>query len=61
VKKAYGQADSKGVALGSDHGEVQEDEVEVDLKLLPKKEKNKIINQRARDARKAEEKAEKEA
>jgi hypothetical protein len=32
---------------------VQEDEVEVDINLLPEKEKNKILNQRTRDAERA--------
>jgi hypothetical protein len=61
VKKACDKADSKGVALGSDHSEEQEEEVEVDLNLHPKKKRNKIINQRTRDAKKGMEKAEKEA
>jgi hypothetical protein len=61
VKKDCAQADSKGAALGPDHGEEQDDKVEVDLDGLPKEEKNKMINQRARDAKKAKEKAEKEA
>jgi hypothetical protein len=56
VKKA-----SKGAALGFDHGEEQEEEVEVDLNLLSEKERNKILFQRTRDAKKATEKAEKEA
>jgi hypothetical protein len=53
-KKACVQADSKDAALGPNQGEVQEDEVEVDINLLPEKERNKILNQRARDAKKAE-------
>jgi hypothetical protein len=61
VKKACVQADSKGAALGSNQGEEQEDEVEVDINLLPEKERNKILNQRARDKKKAEDKAEKDA
>jgi hypothetical protein len=61
VKKACEQADSKGAALGTNQGEEQEDEVEVDINQLPLKEKNKILNQRARDKKKAEEKAEKDA
>jgi hypothetical protein len=61
VKEACGQAVSKGVALGSCHGEVQEDEVEVDLNLLLEKERNKIINQRTRNTKKAKNKAKKEA
>jgi hypothetical protein len=47
--------------LGPNQGEEQEDEVEVDINLLPEKEKNKILNQRVRDAKKVDEKAEKEA
>jgi hypothetical protein len=35
--------------------------VEVDINLLPKKEKNKICNQRIRDAKKANKKTRKEA
>jgi hypothetical protein len=50
AKKACDQADSQGAALGPNEGEVQEDEVEVDINLLPEKEKNKILNQRKRDA-----------
>jgi hypothetical protein len=46
--------------LGPNEGEEQEDEVEVDINLLPKKEKNKILNQRIKDAKKADGKAEKE-
>jgi hypothetical protein len=40
---------------------VQEEENEVDLSLLPEKEKNKIFNQRTRDAKKATNKANREA
>jgi serine/threonine protein kinase HipA of HipAB toxin-antitoxin module len=40
---------------------VQEEENEVDLSLLPEKEKNKILNQRTRDAKKAMDKADREA
>jgi hypothetical protein len=61
VKQACVQADSKGAVLGSNQGEEQEDEVEVDISLLPEKERNKILNQRARDKKKAEDKAEKDA
>jgi hypothetical protein len=46
VKKACVQADSKDAALGTNQGEDQEDEVEVDINLLPEKERNKILNQR---------------
>jgi hypothetical protein len=61
VKKACVQADSKAAALGTNKGEEQEDEVEVDINQLPKKEKNKIILQRERDATKAKDKTHKEA
>jgi hypothetical protein len=47
--------------LGTNQCEDQEDEVEVDINLLPEKERNKILNQRARDKKKAEDKAEKDA
>jgi hypothetical protein len=40
---------------------VQEDEVEVDINLLPKKEKNKVLNQRKRDADRAKAKTGREA
>jgi hypothetical protein len=59
VKKAYIQADSKGVALDTNQGEEQEDEVEVDITKLPSRERNKILYQRERDKRKAEKDAEK--
>jgi hypothetical protein len=61
VKKACVQADSKDAALGTNQGEEQEDEVEVDINLLPEKERNKIILQREREATKAKDKLEKEA
>jgi hypothetical protein len=61
TKKACVQADSKGAALGPNQGEVQEDEVEVDINLLPEKERNKILNQRTGDVKRAEARAEKEA
>jgi hypothetical protein len=61
AKKACIQADSKGSALGPNPGEVQEDEVEVDINLLPEKERNKILLQREKEAKKAMDKAEKEA
>jgi hypothetical protein len=40
---------------------VQEDEVEVDINLLPEKEKNKVLNQRKRDADRAKAKIDREA
>jgi hypothetical protein len=61
VKKACVQADSKGAALDTNQGEEQEDEVEVDINQLPEKERNKILNQRTRDKKKAEDKTEKDA
>jgi hypothetical protein len=61
AKKACDQVDSQGTALGANQGEVQEDEVEVDINLLPEKEKNKILNQRKRDADKAKAKTDREA
>jgi hypothetical protein len=61
AKKACDQADSQGAALGPNEGEVQEDEVEVDINLLPEKEKNKILNQRKRDADRAKAKTDREA
>jgi hypothetical protein len=44
AKKACVQADSKGATLGPNQGEEQEDEVEVDINLLPEKARNKILN-----------------
>jgi hypothetical protein len=53
MKIACEKADSRGAKLGFDHIEVLEEVNEVDLSLLPEKEKNKVLNQRARDAKKA--------
>jgi serine/threonine protein kinase HipA of HipAB toxin-antitoxin module len=61
VKAACDKADSKGAEVRSQLVEVQEEENEVDLSLLPEKEKNKILNQRTRDAKKATDKADREA
>jgi hypothetical protein len=61
VKISCDKADSRGAELGSDHVEVPEEKIEVDLSLLPEKEKNRILNQRTRDAKKVADKAEKEA
>jgi hypothetical protein len=47
--------------LGPNQGKVQEDEVEVDINLLPEKEKNKVLNQRKRDADRAKAKTDREA
>jgi hypothetical protein len=60
VKATYDKADSKGAEVRSPLVEVQEEENEVDLSLLPLKEKNKILNQRTRDAKKATDKADRE-
>jgi hypothetical protein len=61
VKIAYDKADSRSAELGSDHVNVPEEVTEVDLALLPEKEKNKILNQRIRDAKKAMHKSVREA
>jgi hypothetical protein len=61
AKKACDEADSQGAALEANQGEVQEDEVEVDINKLPEKEKNKVLNQRKRDADRAKEKAKRDA
>jgi septal ring factor EnvC (AmiA/AmiB activator) len=61
VEMAYDQANSKGAALDSNNSEVQEEEVEVDLNLLPKKERNKILKQRTRDVKKVTDSVEMEA
>jgi hypothetical protein len=61
AKKACDQADSHSAALGPNQGEVQEDEVEVDINLFPEKEKNKVLNQRKKDADRAKAKTDREA
>jgi hypothetical protein len=61
VKITCDKADSRGAVLVSDQVEVPEEENEVDLSLLPEKERNKILLQREREAHKAKDKAEKEA
>jgi hypothetical protein len=61
AKKACDEADSPGATLGTNQGEVQEDEVEFDINLLPEKEKNKVLNQRKKDADKAKAKTDREA
>ena len=53
MKIAYEKANSRSAKLGSDHIKVLEEVNEIDLSLLPEKEKNKILNQRAKDAKKA--------
>jgi hypothetical protein len=52
VKTAYDKANPRGVKLGSDNVVVLEEVSEVDNALLPEKERNKILNQRARMLRK---------
>jgi hypothetical protein len=47
--------------LGPNQGEVQDDEVEVDINLLPEKEKNKVLNQRKMDADRAKAKTDRKA
>jgi hypothetical protein len=61
VKNACDKADSKGVEQGSDHVNLLEEVNEVDLALLPEKERNRILNQRTKDAKKATEKVDKDA
>jgi hypothetical protein len=61
VRKTCETADSKGAPTVTDNAQEHEDEVEVDINLLPEKEKNKILKQRERDAKKAEDKEEREA
>jgi hypothetical protein len=65
VKKTCETTDSKGASkdasTGPNNAQEHEDEVEVDINLLPEKEKNKIIKQRERDAKKVEDKEEREA
>jgi hypothetical protein len=61
AKKACDLANSLGAASRANQGEVQEDEVEVDINLLPEKEKNKVLNQRKRDADRAKAKTDREA
>jgi hypothetical protein len=52
VKNASDKAYSRGAKVGSIHVEVPKEENMVDMSLLPKKERNKILNQRTRDAKK---------
>jgi hypothetical protein len=54
VKATCDKADPKGVKLESDIVVVPEELTAADLALLPEKKRNKILNQRARDAKKAE-------
>jgi hypothetical protein len=57
VKAACNKANSKGAELGPGHVDMPEELTDADLALLPKKERNKILNQRARDAKKADREA----
>jgi len=57
VKKACFEADSKGAVMGPTQVEVEEVEEEVDINDLPARERNKILAQRARDKKKADDKA----
>jgi hypothetical protein len=54
VKATCDKADPKGVKLVPDVVVVPKELTLADLALLPEKERNKILNQRARDAKKAE-------
>jgi hypothetical protein len=53
-KATCDKAETRGVKLVSDVVVVPEELTLADLALLPEKERNKILNQRARDAKKAE-------
>lgn len=44
VKISCDKANSRDVELGSNHVEVLEEEIEVDLSLLLEKERNRILN-----------------
>jgi hypothetical protein len=57
VKAACDKADSRDAALGPDHVDVPKELTDADLVLLPEKERNKILNQRTRDAKKADREA----
>jgi hypothetical protein len=57
VKVACDKANSRGAELGPDHVDVPEELTDADLALLLEKERNKILNQRARDAKKADREA----
>jgi hypothetical protein len=57
VKATCDKVDPRGVKLVSDVVVVPEELTLADLALLPKKERNKILNQRTRDAKKAEREA----
>ena len=57
AKKACTEADSKDAPSGPNQAEVQEVEEEVDINDLPARKRNKILAQRARDKKKANDKA----
>jgi hypothetical protein len=57
VKKACFEADSKGATSHPNQAEVEEVEEEVDINELPARQRNKILAQRARDKKKADNKA----
>lgn len=61
VKAACDRDDSQVRQAGSTHVGITEEENEVDISLLPEKEKNKTLNQRAKAAEKAKAKADREA
>jgi hypothetical protein len=54
VKATCDKDDPRGIILGSDNVAVPKELSAEDLALLPEKERNKILNQRTRDAKKAE-------
>ena len=59
VKAACDRADSKDAAPGTNQGDEQEDEVEVDINLLPEKEKTKAAAKKKKGNEKAEKTKEK--
>ena len=61
VKVACDRADSQVGQAGSTHVEVAEGENEVDLSMLPEKDRNKILNQRTKSAEMAKAKTDREA
>ena len=57
MKAAYDKADPRGVKLVPDVVVVPEDLSLANVALLPHKERNKILNQRAKDAKKVDKKS----
>ena len=57
MKAAYDKADPRDVKLGSNNVIVPEELSAANLVLLLEKERNKILNQRTRDAKKAKREA----